>query len=111
MRLYYETLFAWKKFQPNEENVIPIDKLKKVVEKLKTWGHLYLVGWDVEKMVEEFCVDGAFSLKQLIKFVFSVATRFEYNKERVDTRNEHVQQEDKSLTTGSVSEHDRSEKM
>lgn len=111
MRLFYETLFAWKKFQPNEENVIPIDKLKKVVEKLKTWGHLYLVGWDVEKMVEEFGVDGAFSLKQLIRFVFSVATKFEYNKEGEDTQNEHGHQEDKSLTNGSVSENDRSEKM
>lgn len=58
-----------------------MDKLKKVVEKLKTWGHLYLNGWDVEKIVEEFGANGAFSLKQMTRFVFTVASKFEYNKE------------------------------
>ena len=59
-------------------------------------------------------MNGSFSLKQLMRFVYSVATKFEYNKEGEENaeHGEHDNQEseDKSLTNGSRSDVDKSQK-
>ena len=54
-------------------------------------------------------------MKQLMRFVYSVATKFEYHKEGEEKvvengEHDHQESEDKSLTNGSRSDVDKSQR-